>query len=120
MVSKSKSYLKATLLLCPCFQKPKRRTPAFTGRSSGQDKSQRSRSMSTSPDRPRVRGRSPAFNVLTFAFENTSNTRNLSTPPPGVRKLFPKSSGSGQSRVSPKKSTSIIPKSIRGIVNTTL
>ncbi|PUZ48766.1 hypothetical protein GQ55_7G273100 [Panicum hallii var. hallii] len=89
----------------PSLNKPKRRTPAFTGRSSGQDKSQRSRSMSTSPDRPRVRGRSPAFNVLTSAFENPSNTRsntrNLSTPPPAIRKLFPKS---GESKVSPKKS----------------
>jgi len=123
-------YLKATLLLSPCFQKPKRRTPAFTGRSSGQDKSQRSRSMSTSPDRPRVRGRSPAFNMLTSAFENTSksNTRNLSTPPPAVRKLFPKSGGPEHSRVSPKKSAisaltssfegslkSTIPKSVKGI-----
>lgn len=134
LASELKSYyLKATLLLSPCFQKPKRRTPAFTGRSSGQDKSQRSRSMSTSPDRPRVRGRSPAFNILTSAFENTSkiNTRNLSTPPPAVRKLFPKSGE--HSRVSPKKSAistltssfegplkNAIPKSIRGIVNTAL
>ncbi|CAD6262419.1 unnamed protein product [Miscanthus lutarioriparius] len=107
----------------PSLEKPKRRTPAFTGRSSGQDKSQRSRSMSTSPDRPRVRGRSPAFNILTSAFENTSksNTRNLSTPPPAVRKLFPKSGGPEHSRVSPKKSAitfegplkSTIPKSVK-------
>ncbi|KAF8670261.1 hypothetical protein HU200_050794 [Digitaria exilis] len=101
----------------PSLDKPKRRTSAFTGRSSGQDKSQRSRSMSTSPDRPRVRGRSPAFNVLTSAFENPSNTRNLSTPPPAVRKLFPKSGD--QSKVSPKKSAisaltgSLIPKSVK-------
>ncbi|CAL5025587.1 unnamed protein product [Urochloa decumbens] len=101
----------------PSLNKPKRRTPAFTGRSSGQDKSQHTRSMSTSPDRPRVRGRSPAFNVLTSAFENPSNTRNLSTPPPAVRKLFPKSGG--DSKVSPKKSAisaltgSLIPKSVK-------
>lgn len=50
--------------------------------------SQRSRSMSFSPDRVRVRGRSPAFNALASAFENP---RNLSTPPPVVRKLYPKS-----------------------------
>ncbi|KAK8449560.1 hypothetical protein SEVIR_7G238600v4 [Setaria viridis] len=110
----------------PSLDKPKRRTLAFTGRSSGQDKSQRSRSMSTSPDRPRVRGRSPAFNALTSAFENSSSTRNLSTPPPAVRKLFPKSGGPDQSKVSPKKSAigavtnsfdgpmrSIIPKSVK-------
>ncbi|OEL32858.1 Villin-4, partial [Dichanthelium oligosanthes] len=115
----------------PSLNKPKRRTPAFTGRSSGQDKSQRSRSMSTSPDRPRVRGRSPAFNVLTSAFESPSNTRNLSTPPPAVRKLFPKSGD--QSKVSPKKSAissltssfegpmkSTIPKSVKGTENTTV
>jgi gelsolin len=134
LASKLKScYLKGALLLSPCFQKPKRRTPAFTGRGFGQDKSQRSRSMSTSPDRPRVRGRSPAFNMLTSAFENTSNIRNLSTPPPAVKKLFPKSGGPEHSRVSPKKSAisaltssfeaplkSTIPKSVKGIVNTTL
>lgn len=54
------------------------------------EKSQRSRSMSFSPDRVRVRGRSPAFNALAANFENP-NTRNLSTPPPVVRKLYPKS-----------------------------
>ena len=55
-----------------------------------QDKSQRSRSMSFSPDRVRVRGRSPAFNALAATFENP-NARNLSTPSPMVRKLYPKS-----------------------------
>lgn len=54
------------------------------------EKSQRSRSMSFSPDRVRVRGRSPAFNALAANFENP-NARNLSTPPPMVRKLYPKS-----------------------------
>lgn len=46
--------------------------------------------MSFSPDRVRVRGRSPAFNALAATFENANN-RNLSTPPPIVRKLYPKS-----------------------------
>ncbi|XP_066345809.1 villin-4-like [Miscanthus floridulus] len=107
----------------PSLEKPKRRTPAFMGRSSGQDKSQRSRSMSTSPDRPRVRGRSPAFNMLTSAFENTSksNTRNLSTPPPAVRKLFPKSGGPEHSRVSPKKSAiSALTSSFEGPLKSTI
>ncbi|KAK6248045.1 hypothetical protein QUC31_019610 [Theobroma cacao] len=73
------------------FVKPKRRTPvSYGGRSSVPDKSQRSRSMSFSPDRVRVRGRSPAFNALAATFENP-NARNLSTPPPMVRKLYPKS-----------------------------
>ena len=45
--------------------------------------------MSFSPDRVRVRGRSPAFNALAANFENP-NARNLSTPPI-VRKLYPKS-----------------------------
>jgi gelsolin len=71
--------------------------------------------------------------MLTSAFENTSNIRNLSTPPPAVKKLFPKSGGPEHSRVSPKKSAisaltssfeaplkSTIPKSVKGIVNTTL
>lgn len=54
------------------------------------DKSQRSRSMSFSPERVRVRGRSPAFNALAANFENP-NARNLSTPPPVVRKIYPRS-----------------------------
>lgn len=75
----------------PAIDKPKRRTPVYGGRSSVPDKSsQRSRSMSFSPDRVRVRGRSPAFNALAATFENP-NARNLSTPPPIVRKLYPKS-----------------------------
>ncbi|XP_050216525.1 villin-4 [Mercurialis annua] len=75
----------------PIQEKPKRRTPvSYGGRSSSvPDKSQRSRSMSFSPDRVRVRGRSPAFNALAATFESP-NTRNLSTPPT-VRKIFPKS-----------------------------
>lgn len=75
----------------PILEKPKRRTPvSYGGRSAVPDKSQRSRSMSFSPERVRVRGRSPAFNALAATFENP-NARNLSTPPPIVRKLYPKS-----------------------------
>ncbi|KAK8635439.1 hypothetical protein V6N13_004176 [Hibiscus sabdariffa] len=76
----------------PAIDKPKRRTPAsYGGRSSSvPDRSQRSRSMSFSPERVRVRGRSPAFNALAAAFENP-NGRNLSTPPPVAKKLYPKS-----------------------------
>ncbi|WOL14630.1 villin-3-like isoform X2 [Canna indica] len=49
----------------PTSDKPKRSTPAsYAGRSSVPNKSQRSRSMSVSPERVRVRGRSPAFNAL--------------------------------------------------------
>uniref|UniRef100_A0A0D9X5Q1 HP domain-containing protein n=1 Tax=Leersia perrieri TaxID=77586 RepID=A0A0D9X5Q1_9ORYZ len=72
------------------LDKPKRRTPAYSGRSTVQDKSQRSRSMSFSPERVRVRGRSPAFTALAANFES-ANSRNLSTPPPVVKKLYPKS-----------------------------
>ncbi|KAK2970712.1 hypothetical protein RJ640_015137, partial [Escallonia rubra] len=75
----------------PTLDKPKRRTPvSYGGRSTLPEKSQRSRSVSFSPDRVRVRGRSPAFNALAATFEN-ANARNLSTPPPVVRKLYPKS-----------------------------
>ncbi|CAI9098426.1 OLC1v1035070C1 [Oldenlandia corymbosa var. corymbosa] len=75
----------------PQIDKPKRRTPvSYGGRSPAPEKSQRSRSMSFSPDRVRVRGRSPAFNALAANFENP-NARNLSTPPPMARKIFPKS-----------------------------
>lgn len=78
------------VLILTRFQKPKRRTPVYSGRSTTQDKSQRSRSMSFSPERVRVRGRSPAFTALAANFESSSN-RNLSTPPPVVKKLYPKS-----------------------------
>ncbi|ONM24174.1 Villin-4 [Zea mays] len=74
----------------PALDKPKRRTTVYSGRSTTQDKSQRSRSMSFSPERVRVRGRSPAFTALAANFESSSN-RNLSTPPPVVKKLYPKS-----------------------------
>ncbi|KAL9442373.1 hypothetical protein AB3S75_020806 [Citrus x aurantiifolia] len=112
----------------PIVDKPKRRTPAsYGGRSSVPDKSQRSRSMSFSPDRVRVRGRSPAFNALAANFENP-NARNLSTPPPMVRKLYPKSVTPDSEKSAPKSAAiaalsasfektpprePIIPKSIR-------
>lgn len=83
-------------------QKPKRKVPvSHVGRSSVPDKSQRSRSVSFSPDRVRVRGRSPAFNALAANFEKP-NMRNLSTPPPMVRKLYPKSAAPDPSRLASK------------------
>lgn len=70
------------------------------------EKSQRSRSMSFSPDRVRVRGRSPAFNALAATFES-NNARNLSTPPPMVRKsqLYPKSVTPDTSKLASKSET---------------
>ncbi|WZZ51728.1 hypothetical protein YC2023_051835 [Brassica napus] len=87
----------------PVADKPKRRTPAsYGGRASVPEKSQqRSRTMSLSPDRVRVRGRSPAFNALAATFEN-QNARNLSTPPPVVRKLYPRSVTPDSARLAPK------------------
>lgn len=83
----------------PVVDKPKRRTPvSYGGRSPAPEKSQRSRSMSFSPDRVRVRGRSPAFNALAATFENPS-ARNLSTPPPMGRKIYPKSVTPDSSKV---------------------
>ncbi|XP_008781818.1 villin-5-like [Phoenix dactylifera] len=110
----------------PTLDKPKRRTPtSYGGRSSVPDKSQRSRSMSFSPDRVRVRGRSPAFNALAANFENP-NARNLSTPPPVVRKLYPKSTTPDSAKLAPKSTAiatlsssfdrpkeTIIPKSLK-------
>ncbi|GAU35238.1 hypothetical protein TSUD_205140 [Trifolium subterraneum] len=119
----------------PPLVKPKRRAPvSYGGRSGGlPEKSQRSRSMSVSPDRVRVRGRSPAFNALAATFENT-NVRNLSTPPPMIRKLYPKSVTSDSASVASKSSSSIsrltstfdrplardnlIPRSFRGSTDT--
>ncbi|CAD5168600.1 unnamed protein product [Musa acuminata subsp. malaccensis] len=90
----------------PTSDKPKRRVaPSHSGRSAVPEKSQRSRSMSFSPERARVRGRSPAFNALAANFENP-NARNLSTPPPVVRKLYPKS-GSPDSATVAAKSAAI-------------
>lgn len=83
-------------------QKPKRKVPvSHVGRSTVPEKSQRSRSVSFSPDRVRLRGRSPAFNALAANFEKP-NTRNLSTPPPMVRKLYPKSAAPDSSRLASK------------------
>ncbi|XP_018451220.1 villin-4 [Raphanus sativus] len=89
----------------PVAEKPKRRTPAsYSGRASVPDKSQqRTRSMSFSPERVRVRGRSPAFNALAATFES-QNARNLSTPPPVVRKLYPRSVTPDSSKLAPKSS----------------
>lgn len=114
--------------ITPTLDKPKRRTPtSYGGRSSVPDKSQRSRSMSFSPERVRVRGRSPAFNALAANFENP-NTRNLSTPPPVVRKLYPKSLTPDSAKLAPRSTAitaitssfereppreSIIPKSLK-------
>ncbi|RWW02374.1 hypothetical protein GW17_00034541 [Ensete ventricosum] len=86
-------------------EKPKRRTPtSYAGRSSVPDKSQRSRSMSFSPERVRVRGRSPAFTALAANFENP-NSRNLSTPPPAVRKPSPKPVILDPSKAAPKSAS---------------
>ncbi|KAL6525515.1 Villin-4 [Orobanche hederae] len=89
----------------PVLDKPRRRPVVFGGRSAAPEKSQRSRSVTFSPERARVRGRSPAFNALASTFENP-NARNLSTPPPMVRKLYPKS-GSPVSANPPSKSSAI-------------
>jgi hypothetical protein len=116
------------LFLLDYLQKPKRRptTSSHTGRSSVPDKSQR-RSTSFSPDRVRVRGRSPAFNALAANFEN-SNVRNLSTPPPIARKPFSKSSPdpvkppqraasiAAMSATFERPRQTLIPKSIKGML----
>lgn len=52
-----------------------------------------------------MRGRSPAFNALAANFENP-NARNLSTPPPMVRKLYPKS-GTPESAQQASRSSAI-------------
>ncbi|XP_022969600.1 villin-4-like isoform X2 [Cucurbita maxima] len=90
----------------PTVDKPKRRPVAYGGRSAVPDKSQRSRSMSFSPERVRVRGRSPAFNALAANFENP-NARNLSTPPPMNRKIFPKLISSDSAKLSVAKSSTL-------------
>ena len=48
-----------------------------------------------------MRGRSPAFNALASTFEN-ANARNLSTPPPQVRKPYPKSGPTDSSNAAPR------------------
>ncbi|XP_047950230.1 villin-4-like isoform X1 [Salvia hispanica] len=88
----------------PLLDKPKRRTPvSYGGRSAAPEKSQRSRSMSFSPERVRVRGRSPAFNALAANFEN-ANARNMSTPPM-VRKVYPKSVTPDSGKNAPRSSS---------------
>ncbi|PKA49474.1 Villin-4 [Apostasia shenzhenica] len=87
----------------PILDKSKRRVPRHSGRSLLPDKSERPRSASFSPDRVRLRGRSPAFNALAATFENP-NARNLSTPPPAVNKLYPKSSLS-DTKLAPRSAT---------------
>eukprot|EP01018_Ginkgo_biloba_P026536 Gb_23117 [translate_table: standard] len=75
----------------PTVEQPTKRSPtAYGGRIGMPDKSQRSRSISFSPDRAHARGRSPALNALASTFE-MKNGRNLSTPPPITRNLYPKS-----------------------------
>ena len=84
--------------------------------------------MSFSPDRVRVRGRSPAFNALAANFENP-NARNLSTPPPVLRKQLPKSVSPDSSKPPPRTASisaisasferpkaTLIPKSIKGML----
>lgn len=98
-------------------QKAKRRPPASIARSAaGSEKPQRSRSVSASNDRPRSRGRSPAFSAIAANFEN-KNTRNLSTPPPAVEKLIqkPGTSDSTQSTNSTSVGSNLMPRSVKGI-----
>lgn len=89
----------------PPLDRPKRRTSvSYGGRSnSAPEKAQRSRSVCATPDRVRVRGRSPAFNALAAAFEGPKD-RNLSTPPPIVRKLYAKSLTPESAKLAPKSS----------------
>ncbi|PWA69895.1 villin/Gelsolin, ADF-H/Gelsolin-like domain protein [Artemisia annua] len=72
--------------------KPKKRAPVSFGGRSGSEKPQRSRSVTLSSDRPRARGRSPAFNAIASKFDSPGG-RNLSTPPP---QLYPKASGASE------------------------
>ncbi|XP_061361505.1 villin-4-like isoform X1 [Gastrolobium bilobum] len=117
----------------PPLIKPKRRaTVSYGGRSvSVPDKSQRSRSMSVSADHVRVRGRSPAFNALAATFESPKD-RNLSTPPPMIRKLYPKSMTPDSANLASKSSAiarlsssfeptareNLIPRSVKGSSDT--
>ncbi|WOG96873.1 hypothetical protein DCAR_0416211 [Daucus carota subsp. sativus] len=99
----------------PVPDKAKRRPPASIARSAaGSEKPQRSRSVSASNDRPRSRGRSPAFSAIAANFEN-KNTRNLSTPPPAVEKLIqkPGTSDSTQSTNSTSVGSNLMPRSVK-------
>lgn len=113
-------------------QKPKRR-PGILGRSAASpEKAQRSRSVTvaSSRDRPRARGRSPAFNALAANFEKPNvSVRNLSTPPPDVKKLYQKPGPSDSTKVVSKSmaiaalkstfekpaKTTLIPRTIKGM-----
>lgn len=100
------------------MQKPRRRPPVSVGARSiaASEKPQRSRSVSASNDRPRTRGRSPAFSALASNFEN-KNARNLSTPPPAVEKLIqkPGTSDFTKSTHSTSAGSNLIPRSIKGM-----
>ncbi|KAL8135204.1 hypothetical protein AgCh_010025 [Apium graveolens] len=98
----------------PVVDKPKRRPPVSMGARSIAEKPQRSRSVSASHDRPRARGRSPAFSALAANFE-TKNARNLSTPPPAVEKLIQKPGiyDSTKSTHSNSAGSNLIPRSIK-------
>ena len=87
-------------------------------------------SVSPTPERVRARGRSPAFNAIASTFENPKD-RNLSTPPPMIRKLYPKSMTPDSVKLAPKSSAiaqlsssfeqtpsardKLIPRSLRGM-----
>ncbi|XP_078443596.1 villin-5-like [Wolffia australiana] len=97
----------------PTLEKPKRRSQISQGGGragpAAPDKPvQRSRSVTSfSPDRVRVRGRSPAFNALAANFENPS-ARNLSTPPTPVgKKMYPRSGAAQDSSSVPIKSPAV-------------
>ncbi|KAJ3693444.1 hypothetical protein LUZ60_008924 [Juncus effusus] len=105
--------------VAPTIEKPKRRVAAaatHSGRStekpSASSSQQRSRSMTFSPERVRVRGRSPAFNALAANFEKP-DTRNLSTPPPVVKKMFPRSGAASPSPKTDKPAPIMIPKLVK-------
>ncbi|KAI3814735.1 hypothetical protein L1987_14379 [Smallanthus sonchifolius] len=69
---------------------------------SASEKPQRSRSVSFGSDRPRARGRSPAFNALASKFDKPI-VRNLSTPPQLLSKLGGGGGGSGVSSLDTSK-----------------
>ncbi|EPS72001.1 hypothetical protein M569_02755 [Genlisea aurea] len=102
----------------------RRRRPVPFHTRTSQDKAQRSRSVCvfSNNDRPKARGRSPAFNALASKFEIT-NTRNLSTPPPVVSKFFPRSASpdsavsslaSSFEKTGPPGRSFLMPHSIKG------
>lgn len=81
----------------PVISKSKQRLP-MTGAKT--EMHQRSRSVSSALEKPRPRGRSPAFNAIASTFENP-NARNFSTPP-SVSKIYPKSSHSDTTKTGPQ------------------